>query len=386
MKKALLISEVFPPQNGGSGRWFWELYSRLNAEQTSIIAGQHPQSSDFDNCTALNITREDLSCWTWGIKSIDGFKFYWRNFFRIKQLIKEQNITAVHCGRAIPEGFMGYLVSKLLNLPLLCYVHGEDVEAAALSRELAWMVKLALSQSTIIICNSENTAGILANDWQINRQKISVLNPGVDANKFVPQPINKNIRTDMGWHDRKVILTVGRLQKRKGHDKLIESLPAIKQEFPNVLYAIVGGGEELEPLKSLVSQLSLEDNVVFMEEISDQAMLSCYQQCDIFILPNRTVGRDIEGFGMVLVEAQSCGKAVIAGDSGGTRETMILNKSGRIIDCTDPTVIADNMIELLSNPELLKNMGAIGRSHVVSELDWNAHVKKAENIFSRLEH
>ena len=121
-----------------------------------------------------------------------------------------------------------------------------------------------------------------------------------------------------------------------------------------------------------------------MSEIPDELMVQAYQQCDVFALPNRTDGRDIEGFGMVLAEAQSCGKAVLAGDSGGTRETMLVGETGVIVDCTAPEPLADALLDLLSDPQRLLSMGAKGREHVAQRLDWAPHAERAARIFGRV--
>jgi len=384
MKKTLLISEIFPPVHGGSGRWFWELYSRLPKDEYFIAAGSNKNvdTISFDKTLQLNLKRFNLSSTSWGIRSLTGLKLYWRTFWQLRKHIKQNKITHIHCGRCIPEGFMGYMLSKVLRLPLLCYVHGEDVEAAATSRELSWIVNKVLAHSQTIICNSQNTSSILMNNWLISESKIKTLNPGVDTNIFVPAEQSTLIRKNLGWESRPVVLTVGRLQKRKGQDMMIKALPQIKQKIPNILYALVGGGEELYSLTELVSKLNLTDNVMFMAEINDQTMLDCYQQCDLFILPNRTVEQDIEGFGMVLVEAQSCEKVVVAGDSGGTSETMVLNETGFIIDCTSPAPIAEMVTNLLMKPELRHKMGKKARIHVTATLDWKVHAEKAKHVFS----
>lgn len=381
MKKSLLISEIFPPKNGGSGRWFWELYSRLPNDRFVIAAGSSKQSETFDQTHNLPVKRINLSSTEWGVKSSSGFKFYWRTFWQLRKLIKDNKVQAIHCGRCIPEGMMGLLLSKFMRIPYICYVHGEDVEAASTSRELSFIVKNVLKHAEFLICNSQNTAGLLS-QWRVDESKIQILNPGVDSTKFVPTERNYNIKQQLGWGNRPTILTVGRLQKRKGQDMLIKALPNIKKSIPNILYAVIGGGDEKGLLEELVNSLSLQENVLFMSEIDDDTMLKCYQQCDLFILPNRTVNQDIEGFGMVLVEAQSCGKTVIAGDSGGTKETMIEEKTGFIIDCTNPEPIAEKLIELLKQPEKLDAYGKLGREHVVNTLDWKAHKEKAEILFS----
>lgn len=384
MKRSLLISEIFPPLHGGSGRWFWELYSRLNPERFHVAAGEHENARAFDKEHALALSRFPLSSWSWGIKSVDGLRYYFNAYRKLAKYIKQNDIQALHCGRCLPEGFIGFLLSKRFNIPLLCYIHGEDVEAAATSRELSWIVAKVLDRSQILICNSNNTASLVSKHWQIKQNKVRVLYPGVDADYFVPSMINSSVRADLAWHDRPTVLTVGRLQKRKGQDMMLQAIPKILEKLPNFLYAVVGGGEEKENLLGLCEQLNITQSVLFMDELSDAQMLACYQQCDLFILPNRTVEQDIEGFGMVLVEAQACGKTVVAGDSGGTKETMIVGETGFIIDCGDPDKIATLLTGILSNTGLLASMGKKGRAHVERELDWKIHTQKAESIFSLL--
>jgi phosphatidylinositol alpha-1,6-mannosyltransferase len=112
-------------------------------------------------------------------------------------------------------------------------------------------------------------------------------------------------------------------------------------------------------------------------------MIQCYQQCDVFILPNRTIGQDIEGFGMVLVEAQSCGKAVIAGDSGGTKETMLDGQTGYVIDATSVSTISAKVCAMLDDDDTLQSMGIAAREHVVANLDWTALSSQAKALFER---
>lgn len=128
-------------------------------------------------------------------------------------------------------------------------------------------------------------------------------------------------------------------------------------------------------------KISLKENVQFLSEITDEEMIQCYQQCNLFVLPNRTIGKDIEGFGMVLAEAQSCGKPVLAGDSGGTAETMLIGETGYIVDCTKPEPLAEKIIQMLMEKETSKQMGRSAREHVVKTLDWDVHTSKAVTLF-----
>lgn len=384
MKKTLLISEIFPPINGGSGRWFWELYSRLPKDEYVIAAGECDEQNIFDQGHKLNLSRLNLSSNSWGLKSLTGIKYYWRTFNNLRKIVKQKGITHIHCGRCLPEGFMGYLLHLMFRLPYICYIHGEDIEAAATSRELCWIVTKVLNNASVLICNSKNTQSLLIGNWPIDQKKSVVLNPGVDAERFIPAPLNETIKSSLGWEGRQIILTVGRLQERKGQDMMINALPAIKDKIPNILYAIIGGGEEKDKLVNLTKELSLTEHVLFMSEINDLQMIQAYQQCDVFILPNRTIGQDIEGFGMVLVEAQACEKPVIAGDSGGTAETMKIGETGFIIDCTQAEEISKTLISLLQDQEKKNNMGQKARKHVEVALDWKVHTQKAKKIFDSI--
>src|SRR5205814_3092690 len=130
--------------------------------------------------------------------------------------------------------------------------------------------------------------------------------------------------------------------------------------------------------------LSLHDALpIFLGELDDATLLCCYQQCDLFVLPNRQVGRDIEGFGIVLLEAQACGKAVVAGASGGTAETMRIPETGRVVPCEGPEELAALVIEMLSDGARLAHMGLAARRWVVEQFDWGALTRRAERLFGR---
>ena len=383
-KKTLVLTENFPPLSGGSGRWFWELYSRLPKDEYIIVADQTNEAIEFDKTHDLNVIRMPLKSTEWGFKSLTGLKFYWRTVMQLRKVIKEHKITHIHTGRVIHEGVTAWLLSLITNIEYLTYVHGEDVETAATSREHDLMVKQVCKKAKLIICNSQNSANIVKRLGYAKDEKIEVLHPGVDAQKFIPATEDAIFKQKLGWEDKKVIITVGRLQQRKGQDMMIKAMPKILESHPNALYAVIGRGECKDELMKLIDELDLRKSVQLLDEISDEEMIQCYQQCDLFILPNRTIDNDIEGFGMVLVEAQSCAKPVIAGDSGGTKETMLIGQSGYVIDCQQPKNISNKLAELLSNQQRLQEMGESGRKHVESDLDWTAHTQKAKRLFEQL--
>ena len=208
-----------------------------------------------------------------------------------------------------------------------------------------------------------------------------VVHPGVDTKVFLPAPRDKAARAALGWHRHRTILIVGRLQRRKGHDMMIEALPHVRQVVPDVRLAIVGQGPERGRLAELARQHDVEDLVIFHGKLADSELLRAYQQCDLFALPNREINGDIEGFGMVLLEAQACGQAVIAGDSGGTREAMIPGKTGDLVDCTRAKPLANAVVRLLSDEDRRHAYGKNGREWVCRNFDWEALARQSAELF-----
>ncbi len=380
MKKTLLLTENFPPKEGGSGRWFWELYSRLPNDKVLIVANDTPEGREFDKTHELDIVRIELESTEWGLASTKGLGFYWETIRKVLKLVKEHGIEEVHCGRVIPEGVIARALKLLAGARYNCFVHGEDVETAATSREHSLLVKNVCKNASMLICNSENTANIVHKLGFDSGSKCEVLHPGVDTSRFEVAAPDTSFRQQMGWSGKRVLLTVGRLQRRKGQDFLIKSMPALLKEFPDLFYAVVGRGECYDELISLVDQHELHDNVCVYPDMDDEALIKCYQQCDIFILPNRTIDNDIEGFGMVLVEAQVCGKPVIAGDSGGTRETMNIGKTGHIIDCSSTENLLNGLSPILRNREIVDGEVDIA-DYAKNRFNWDQHVAKAKRLF-----
>jgi phosphatidylinositol alpha-1,6-mannosyltransferase len=383
--KTLLISEVFPPMTGGSGRWLWELYRRLPRQHFLVAAGEHPRQSAFDSTHNLRLSRLPLTFSSWGIPSWSELPGYGRAILALRRLVRAENVRMIHVARCLPEGLIALVLRWLTGARFGCYVHGEEMSLATTSREITWLMRRVICGSDFFIANSRNTAGILESDWGISPDRIHVLHPGVDTARFVPAARDRGVRAELGWGERPVVLTVGRLQKRKGQDLMIQALTQVRNAIPGVLYSIVGHGEELQALQDLVSREQLSEHVQFLGEVDDSIMVRCYQQCDLFALPNRQVGKDFEGFGMVLVEAQACGRPVLAGASGGTAETMRAPGTGRIVSCESPKQLSAAVIELLSDQDKLDQMGAAGRRWVVDHLDWTPLSRQAQELFARIQ-
>jgi phosphatidyl-myo-inositol dimannoside synthase len=212
--------------------------------------------------------------------------------------------------------------------------------------------------------------------------RLEVLHPGVDTQGFQPAPRDRASRAVLGWGERPVVLTVARLQERKGHDRMLEALPAIVARQPDLVWAVVGDGAFRSALEARAAALGVADNVRFHGAVDDPLLTLAYQQCDLFVLPNREVEGDFEGFGMVLLEAQACGRAVVAGASGGTAEAMRDGETGRLVDAADPAAIAAVVGELLAQPERRRAMGERGREWA-TRFDWDRHTVAAVALWDR---
>lgn len=376
----ILLSEIFPPKTGGSGRWFWGLYTRLDKEKTIVVTGIDDDAEDVDAQSGLEIYRIPLSSESWGVMSLKGLRFYFTAIRHILKLVKKHEIKSIHSGRTLHEGVIAMVVKFITGTPYLCYVHGEDIEMCWSSREFVFLVNAVMKNSDLLICNSINSAKLLDKWSGAKKEKVRVLHPGVDASAFCPSSSSKEARDAF----RKIILTVSRLQPRKGHDVLISAMPEILKIHPDLHYVIVGSGQQYDHLKSLVKKLDLENHVSLLGECSDEEILHWYRQCDLFVLPNRTIGNDVEGFGIVLLEAQACAKPVIAGDSGGTRETMEVGGTGYIVDCRTTEFLAETIINLFDDLEKMNRMGEDARKHVLAKFDWPRVVDASQSIFDEV--
>jgi len=380
-QRILVLSEVYPPSTGGSGRWLYEVYSRLKLERLIVVttnAVERPTEYQLPSHVL-----EERVTWgfsDWGVTRVQSLGRYASLVLRAVLLCRKHKIEAIHCGRNLPEGIIGAVVSRLLGIPLLCFVHGEDVMTALSSGQLKWLTNSALRCCQKVVANSRNTARLLQEDWGLDSQKVTVLNPGVDSDYFSPAEDRDATKASLGWSGKRVVLTVGRLQRRKGHDHVIACLSGLRKQYPDLLYVIVGSGDQAGRLAELVKKHDVADIVEFRGETTDAELLSCYQACDLFVLANREINGDIEGFGMVLVEAQACARPVLAGTSGGTSETMEPGVTGELVDAADVTALRDRLGSMLNDLGQLDTMGQLGRQRVVEYLDWKALASAARRL------
>lgn len=372
----LALSELYVPQKGGHVIWFHEICNRLG--QVKLLTRKEDGYPDKEMSGSVEIMRVFMRRVNWCIPQ--SLPIYANLFFR--GLFAAINSDVVLSARVIPEGFVGCFISKFKKIPNAVIVHGEEINRLKtiegknivnsvivyLKKKIIWGT---LERSDLIIANSSFTKQLVL-DGGIPENKVKVVHPGTDPVRFYPKDKNVELVKRFGLEGKTVLLATGRLTPRKGQDMTIRALPEIVKKFPGVVYMIVGNGEYENELKSLVKECSVEKHVVFCDSVSNELLPDMYNLCDLFMMPNRTLKKsnDVEGFGIVFLEANACGKPVLGGLSGGVPDSVVDGMSGLLISADCPENISKSVIELLSDRGKMKKMGLWGRQRVLDRLTW----------------
>ena len=246
-------------------------------------------------------------------------------------------------------------------------MHCRESRFAAMNK---YILRRSCNNSALILANSNYTKNLLE-ELGANTSKIFVTGCGVDWERFGNVPDTNETKSKLGFSGKKIILSLARLDEHKGFDNVLKCIPNIRKKFPNVLYIIAGDGPRKENLEKLVACLNLQDYVRMVGPISDASVVNYMAACDVFAMPNRkTTDGSIEGFGIVLLEANCCGKPVIAGRSGGVVDAVEHNKTGLLVNPYSQQDIEDAIETLLGNPQLAVKLGQQGRERVQKHFKW----------------
>ena len=280
-------------------------------------------------------------------------------------------------GQILPLGTAAYLVSLFQPTKYAVFLHGMDFALAIKTMRKRFLSKLILKKADKIICANGYVKEKLLEFLPNIDTKIIVINPGIEGGEpYVDQNILNDIKNKYNFNSKTILLSLGRLVKRKGVDVTIESLIHLPQsELDNLLYFIAGAGPREEYLKQLVTPI-LKDKVIFLGSLSEDEKWAWLKLCNIFIMPSRDIEGDFEGFGIVYLEANLCGKAVIAGNSGGVRDAVVNEVSGLMVDPEKPDEIANTISRLINNPELRNKLGEQGKKRALEEFNWEKQALK----------
>lgn len=370
----LFLTIDFPPMGGGMARHSYDVVTAIKkiGEQPLVVAPRMEGDSYFDKKIDIQIIRlkgikiEKLfERYLWSATVFFGYAFYYCITHRV---------NAIFVNTWSIVGVAAFLIKKILGVPYVIFAHGLDVYAPQNNKKVARLMRLVLRNASLVIANSHFTKQLIK---KMVDTKIRVFHPVVDIERFARKEDCCKL-----FEGKKVLLTVGRLVESKGHDAVIRSLTKVIVRFPEILYCIVGEGPEGENLKTLVSNLGLSDTVFFAGEVEDEELPTYYRSCDVFILTSREIKErgEVEGFGIVFLEAAACGKPVIGGKSGGIPDAVIDDVTGILVDPMDVEGIADAIIRLLSDENLAARLGENGQKRVKDELNTNRFTERLREV------
>jgi phosphatidyl-myo-inositol dimannoside synthase len=316
----------------------------------------------------------------WDPTRLASLQRYFDMYRQVRKSYLRHRAQQIHCIKVLPEGLVAWCMHRFAGVPYLLYAHGEEIQMRLTSRKLGWLIPLLYKGAAAIIANSHHTKALLE-EIGVRPERIHVIHPGVDAEAFrASEETRRAIRRHHHLDGNFTLLTMGRLQRRKGQDMVIQALPLIMKKFSNIKYLIVGTGEELAALQQLAKDCRVQDHVVFVGQVADDERATYYAACDVFIMPNRQLEADIEGFGMVFLEAGAAGKPVIGGKSGGTGEAIREGITGLRVDGEDVEAIAAAVVELLTDSERARTMGEQGKRWIETAFTWESVVERTRQI------
>lgn len=265
------------------------------------------------------------------------------------------------------------------NTKIIFYIHGEEVPSGRGYHNAMNLRSLQRADGIVAVSSFTRNALIRAG---VPPAKIEVISNGVDPARFTPGPKNKAILDRYGIGDRPVLLTLARLDERKGQDMVIRALPDIRNAVQDVAYLVAGDGEYAPVLRALAKELRVEDNVIFAGEVTADEVVEFYRSCDLYIMANRTtVSGDTEGFGLVFLEAGACERAVIGGNAGGVPDAIVHGVTGFLVNGQSPPDIAQSVCALLRDKDLREQLGRNGRSHALRNC-WKSKTEQFLNCCS----
>jgi len=309
MKKPLLITYEYPPDIGGVGKYLEQEVLDFGGEVKIMLAQNY-----------------SMALWPRWLALV------WHGCYQLRK----NKCDGLWVSHILPIGYIALIYKKIFNIPYRLYLHGLDVARPRASKWKSFWVRVILKHADEIICNSKATAELLAyyNKELIGSMGLSRLsaNPSEGlkglairyprAQKINPQDyaqVGRKLRQKYHLKNKKILLSIARLVKRKGVDLVIRALPDVWKEIPDLTYVVIGDGEEAEHLKQIAGN---NPNVIFMGAISDQEKYAWLSTCDCFILTPRNDPNDFEGYGIVYKEAQMFGKPIIGSRVGGVPEAI----------------------------------------------------------------
>jgi len=364
--KILCITNDFGPRAGGIETFIIGLIERLPKGSVIVYTSSQTESFDFDSAWRENFGVEVIR---------DRAKILlptWRVSRNVRGIISQRGITSVFFGAAAPLGLLARGARRSGARNIVALTHGHEVWWSKLW-PFSWAMKqIGKNVDSLTYLGDYTRRAISRALSGDSHSKLVRIAPGIDTSHFSPDKKSPRIRRELGLEDKKVIVSVGRLVHRKGQDFLIDALPTIALKIPSVHLLLVGEGPYRSELEKRAHSLGVQDRITFIGRVKFAELPEYICAGDIFAMPSRSrlAGLEVEGLGIVYLEASACGLPVIGGVSGGAPDAVIEGETGFSVDGKSAAAIAKAAIELLGNPEFASKLGAQGRDWIVSQWRW----------------
>lgn len=360
----LMLTELYLPTKGGTAVMFEDDCRRLGGRSVHVVTAAVPGDVDFDIGHPNRIHRLDLRRHEW--MRPESLAMYLRMFATSLRLALRHRFAAVLAGRALPEGLVAWAIGRLRRSKVLIFAHGEELTGWGRGRKFQTMC-LTLQHADHVIANSDFTRDTLRTLIGVAPEKIVMAYPVVDAGRFRPGLPSEDLRAGIGIAAAtKLILSVGRLQRRKGFDQVVRALPGLVARGIDAHHAIVGKGEDWDYLEQLAASLGVRERLHLLGHVEPEDLPRWYNACDAFAMPNRDIEGDTEGFGIVYLEANACAKPALAGQTGGTGSAVEHGVNGLRVDGTQVESVESGLAELLQDDAQAQRLGHTGRERVIA--------------------
>lgn len=376
--KILCITNDFGPRAGGIETFVIGLIERLPKGSVVVYTSKQEGSQPFDQR------------WldSFGVEVIRDRSRILLPSFRVgrnvRTLARERGITTVFFGAAAPLALLSHGLRRSGVQRIVALTHGHEVWWSKVW-PFSWAMRRIGNGVDNLTYLGEFTRSEISR--ALSKSAASAMKkiaPGIDTDHFSPRPDSLQLRNELKLVDKKVMISVGRLVHRKGQDTLIEALPQILLSVPDAHLIFVGEGPYKEYLVKRANDLDVSHAITFIGRIQYADLPRYICVGDIFAMPSRSrlAGLEVEGLGIVYLEASACGLAVIGGTSGGAPDAVIEGETGLAVDGTSSKAVAEAAITLLSDPERARQMGARGRQWIIDEWRWEIWSKKFEELLT----
>ena len=374
MPKVLIVTNDFPPRPGGIQSFVHALAVRLPAGSVTVYAPAWEGAAEFDAAQPFPVERHPTSLML-PVPSVAH---------RAARLLGRDARDTVLFGAAAPLGLLAPSLRRAGARRLVAITHGHEAGWAVLPGARGLLRRIGDSVDTVTYLGEYTRARLARALSPGAAARMTRLAPGVDSGAFHPGAGGAAVRDRLGLAGRPVVVCVSRLVPRKGQDTLIRAWPQVRAAVPDAALLLVGGGPYAGQLRRLASGLGVAGSVIFTGAVPWPELPSYYDAGDVFAMPCRTRrrGLDVEGLGIVYLEASATGLPVIGGDSGNAPDAIRDGETGYVVPGRSPAAVAGRLVHLLTDRAGARAMGEKGMAWVDQEWRWDLVARRLQDILA----